>query len=140
MKKLFVILLVATTLLAFKKENTKNANLLGKWVGEDNSEIGYITFKADGNAYFEVGEITYGGEKFEVDGSYFNMYYTTNFDVTPFEVDFVVTDLETNEIRKMICIGEFIDKDTLNFAVGFDNERPTNFENKDAIKLTRVKE
>ena len=66
------------------------------------------------------------------------MYYTTNFEANPFEVDFVVTNLETKEIRKMICIGEFIDEDTLNFAVGFDDERPTNFKNKDAIILTRV--
>lgn len=138
MKKTLLILLVATSLLAFKKENATNANLIGKWVGENNSEIGYITFKPDGNAFFEVGEITYGGEKFEVDGSFFNMYYTTNFEANPFEVDFVVTNLETKEIRKMICIGEFIDEDTLNFAVGFDDERPTNFKNKDAIILTRV--
>ena len=140
MKKILVLLISALSLLSFKTDNNTKKDLIGKWVGEDNSEIGFITFKDDGNAYFVVGETTFGGEEFEVDGKLFSLYYTTNFEVNPFEVDFIVTDLETKTIKKMICIAEFIDKDTLHFAAGFENVRPTSFENEDAIILTRVKE
>jgi hypothetical protein len=139
MKQIIILLVVASTCLSFKT-STLNKNILGKWVGTDKSEIGYITFKEAGEAYFEVGEQIYGGEEFEVDGKLFNMYYTSNFEVQPFEIDFVVTELDTKEVRKMICIGEFIDENSMNFAVGFDDERPTDFEGPNAIVLTRVNE
>ena len=41
---------------------------------------------------------------------------------------------------KMICIGEFIDENSMNFAVGFDDVRPTDFVGPNAIVLTRVNE
>ena len=139
MKQFIILLIIASTCFSFKTTSI-NENLLGKWAGTDKSEIGYITFKEAGEAYFEVGDQIYGGEEFEVNGKLYNMYYTSNFEVQPFEIDFIVTDLNTKEVRKMICIGEFIDENSMNFAVGFDDVRPTDFVGPNAIVLTRVNE
>ncbi|MGR7811820.1 hypothetical protein [Lacinutrix undariae] len=138
MKKTLLLLIITLSFLSFKTNDNKK--LLGKWVGNDKSEVGYITFKDDKNAYIEVGDLTFGGENFEVDGEKYNMYYTTNFETTPFELDFIVTEIRTEKQRKMLFLGKFKDDNTLIFAAGFNGERPTSLDGDNTITLTRITE
>lgn len=138
MKKILLLLIVTLSFLSFKADDSKN--LIGKWVGNDKSEVGYITFEDDKNAYVKIGDLTFGGKNFEVDGEKYNMYYTTNFETTPFELDFVVTEIRTQKQRKMLFIGEFKDDNTLIFAAGFNGKRPTTLEGDNTITLTRITE
>lgn len=65
------------------------------------------------------------------------MIYQFNTKTKPIQVDFVITNLDSCEEKRILRIAEFIDKNTMNFALNFDNIRPKYFQSKDAIKLTR---
>jgi len=139
MKKLILTLLVVTTLFSFNTVQLHPKDLIGTWKADDKAEIGSLSFLDEKNAVFDIGGQKFGGEEFEVDGKPFNLVYTADFSVIPIKVDFIVTDLTTKEVRKLLGIIEFIDKDTINFAIGFQGDRPQSFENKQNIRLKRIK-
>lgn len=65
------------------------------------------------------------------------MIYQFNTKTKPIQVNFIITNLDLCEEKRILCIAEFIDKNTMNFALNFDNIRSKDFQSKDAIKLTR---
>ena len=138
MKNLLVLLLITTSFYSFKTLSLDKNDLIGKWKGDDTSEIGYLSFIDEQNAIFEIGGQIYGGEAFEINGKTYNLVYTTNFSSTPAEIDFILTDLETKEVKTLLGIVKFVDKNTINFALGFQGERPQNFKGGQSIVLNRV--
>ena len=137
MKNLFTLLLIVPLLsLTVEIDNSK---FIGKWEGEDNKEVGYITFDNEGYAAFEIQGQVFGGKEFDYEGKKGKMTYEVNTDVTPIEVDLVMTNLDNGDKKIWSCIANFIDDNTMEFAMGFNNIRPTNFEGSDAIILRRVK-
>jgi hypothetical protein len=137
MKKI-VLLLLATILMSATAKNAE-PNFVGKWTGDDNKEVGFITFDKEGYASFEVKGQVLGGKEFEMNGQKGKMTYEINTKTNPIQVDFIITKLDTGEEKRMLCIAEFIDKNTMNFALNFDNIRPKDFQSKNAIVLTREK-
>ncbi|WP_179354537.1 hypothetical protein [Winogradskyella vidalii] len=135
MKYLFTLIIIP---ILFFNTKTQQQNVAGKWIGEDQNEIGYIFFNTDGYAAFEIEGKTMGGEEFVMNGQKGKMTYTINYKTTPIEVDFTMTKLDSGESKNILGIIEFLDKDTMNFDMSFDSKRPTEFGERSII-LRRVK-
>ncbi|WP_225037004.1 hypothetical protein [Winogradskyella sp. SM1960] len=134
MKYLFTFFIIPFFLL---NTTTQKENFVGKWLGEDQSEIGYLIFDTEGYAAFEIEGQVMGGKEFYMKGKKGKMTYSINYDTKPIEVDFTLTKIETGESKKILGIAEFIDKNTLQFNLSFDAARPTEF-GEDSIVLKRV--
>jgi hypothetical protein len=119
-------------------ENDK-AKFVGKWIGEDEKEIGYLNFDSEGYAYFEFQGQVFGGKEFVFKGKKGKMTYEINSETKPIQVDFTVTKLESGEEKKMLCIAEFIDDDTMKFAITFGENRPIEFDSENSIIFKREK-
>ncbi len=137
MKKIFLLLLVIP-FLSLTVE-TDDAKFIGTWVGEAENEIGYMNFDSEGYAYFEVRGQIFGGKEFEYEGKKGSMTYEINKETDPIEVDLILTKLDSGEQKALLCIAHFIDKDTMKFAMGYDNIRPTEFDSGNSIVFKREK-
>lgn len=131
------MLFLLIPMLGFNTFQTKN-DFIGKWAGEDKDNIGYITFDNEGYAAFEIQGQVMGGKEFEINGEKGTMVYTINTKANPIELDLTMTKLTSGEEKTMLCIAKFDGNDTLHFAMGLENVRPTNFDGDTAIILTRV--
>ncbi len=115
------------------------AKFIGKWIGEDEKEIGYLNFDSDGYASFEIQGQIYGGKEFVFDGKKGEITYEINCETNPIQVDLILTKLESGEQGKLLCIAKFIDNDTMKFAINFEGNRPTDFDSENSIIFKRVK-
>ncbi|WP_396603336.1 hypothetical protein [Algibacter sp. R77976] len=138
MKRILTLLLIIP-LLSMTIENDK-AKFIGKWIGEDEKEIGYSNFDSEGYAYFEVQGQIMGGKEFVRKGKKGNMTYEINSKTNPIQVNLVVTMLEPKEQKKLLCIANFIDHDTMEFAISFDENRPTEFDSENSLIFKREKQ
>lgn len=135
MKHLLAFFIIPLVLL---NTTSQKDTFVGKWIGEDQNEIGYLIFDNEGYAAFEINGQVMGGKEFIMNGQKGKMTYSINYGTTPIEVDFTVTKVESGESKKILGIAEFTDKDTMNFDMSFDDERPTEFA-ENSITLKRVK-
>jgi len=137
MKRLLILFLIIP-ILSMTIENDK-AKFFGKWIGEDQKEIGYLNFDSEGYAFFEIQGQIFGGKEFVFDGKKGKMTYEINSETNPIQVDLILTKLETGEQKKLLCIAEFIDNDTMKFALTFEESRPTEFDSENSIIFKRDK-
>ena len=135
MKYVFTFLIIPLFLL---NSTSQKEDFIGKWKGEDQGEIGFISFDTEGYAAFEIEGQLMGGKEFYMNGQKGKMTYTINTKTSPIEVDFILTKVITSESKKILGIAEFLDKDTMNFNMSFDATRPSEF-GENAITLKRVK-
>jgi len=135
MKYLFTFFIIPFFLL---NTTSQKENFVGKWIGEDQSQIGYVMFDHEGYAAFEIDGEVMGGKEFYMKGQKGKMTYTINYDTNPIEVDFTITKIQSGEAKKILGIAEFTDKDVIIFDMSFDAERPTEFSD-NSITLKRVK-
>ena len=135
MKYVFTFLIIPLFLL---NRTSQKEDFIGKWIGEDQGEIGFISFDTEGYAAFEIEGQLMGGKEFYMNGQKGKMTYTINTKTSPIEVDFILTKVITSESKKILGIAEFLDKDTMNFNMSFDATRPSEF-GENAITLKRVK-
>ncbi|MCB0372478.1 MAG: hypothetical protein KDD31_05685 [Muricauda sp.] len=133
-KLLFPI--IAFLLLSYNPSSDKS-QLYGKWKGEDQGEIGYINFDPDGYAHFEIRGQIFGGKEFEYDGKMGTVTYKVSENVKPIQVDLILTILDTGEENRLLCIAEFLDENTMKFAINFQNQRPTAFTEENSLVFTR---
>lgn len=66
------------------------------------------------------------------------MTYSINKETKPIQIDFTLTKLESGEQKTLLAIAQFIEEDVINFALPFEDIRPSSFDEKSVI-LTRVK-
>jgi len=52
-------------------------------------------------------------------------------------VDLIVTKIESGEVKKLLCIANFISNNEMEFAFGFDDSRPVHFNDKNTVLLKR---
>lgn len=135
MKHLFIFFIVPLMLLNL---TSQKEDFVGKWIGEDKGDIGYIVFDEEGYASFEIEGQIMGGKDFTMNGQKGKMTYSINDKVSPVEIDFIITKIDTEESMELLGIAEFIDKDTVNFSISYDSVRPTQF-GETSIILKRVK-
>jgi len=136
MKKLLLLLLIIS--LSSFHLNYQTTDFVGKWIGEENGEIGFVVFDKEGYASFEVDGKILGGKEFTINGEKGKMTYEVNSDTNPIEIDFTLTKLKTGEQKQLLCIARFIDKNSMEFAISFDTDRPSNFKETNSIILKRV--
>ena len=109
---------------------------IGTWHATDDGKLGYVKFAEDGFAWFIVDDNPIGGPAFMLDSVECNLTYTINYDVNPYQVDFVVKDndsqsvveylkgifvFQINQTQMWLCLdysgkgrpAKFIDKDTV---------------------------
>ncbi|WP_320815147.1 hypothetical protein [Flavobacterium sp.] len=132
MKKLILLLLTLFGLTSFAPLETKN-DLIGEWIGNDKGEIGKLVFQKNGYAYFVMGNQKFGGESFVMEGKKGSMKYTVDDKTNPFKIDLIISIEGTKIVKKQKCIAKFISKNKLNFAIGFEDERPTNFDGENSL-------
>lgn len=137
MKKI-LLLLLAFSFLSFTIEKD-NSKFIGKWIGVAKNDIGFITFDSEGYAYFEINGQLFGGKDFIFQGKRGKMTYEINRNLMPIHVDFTVTKLESGEQKKLLCIANFIDDDTMQFAINFEQIRPIEFNDENSIVFKREK-
>ena len=135
MKHLFIFFIVPLMLL---NSTSQKEDFVGKWIGEDKGDIGYIVFDEEGYASFEIEGQIMGGKEFTMNGQKGKMTYSINDKVNPIEIDFIITKIDTEESMELLGIAEFIDKDTVNFSISYNSVRPTQF-GETSIILKRVK-
>ena len=102
---LCLFLITSATVTAQNK-----TDFLGKWIGDDGSEIGYVIFDKDGYAAFETQGQVIGGKEFVMNGEKGTMTYEINTETTPIEIDLTVKKLSSGESRVIRCIAEFEEK------------------------------
>lgn len=134
--KRILILLLAVPLISMTIENDKS-KFIGKWVGESEKEIGSLNFDSEGYAYFEIQGQIFGGKEFVFEGKKGKMTYEVNNDTNPIQVDLIVTILESRVQKKLLCIAKFIDNNTMEFAINFEEKRPTEFNSDNSIIFKR---
>ena len=132
MKKIIVILFLTLGLSSFNIVDVKS-ELIGEWTGEDKGDIGKIVFQKNGFAFFEYQNQVFGGESFIMEGKKGSMKFTVDDKKIPFNIDLTVSIEGTKTERKLLCIGKFITKNKLRFAIGFEGERPLDFNDENSI-------
>ncbi|MCK0115304.1 hypothetical protein [Gelidibacter sp. F63206] len=136
MKRL-ILIIVLIPFFAFNIQNNPE-DFVGKRVGSDNNDVGAVIFEKDGYAAFEIGGQIMGGKEFVINGKRGQMTYSINKETRPIQIDFILTKLESGEQKTLLAIAEFIEEDVINFALSFEDIRPSSFDEKSVI-LTRVK-
>jgi hypothetical protein len=127
------------TKLEFNYIEDDKTEFIGKWIGEDEKDIGYLNFDSEGYAYFEVQGQIMGGKEFVRNGKKGNMTYVINSETNPIQVDLIVTMLESGKQKKLLCIAKFIDNNTMEFAINFEEKRPIEFDSDNSIICKREK-
>jgi hypothetical protein len=78
------------TKLEFNSIENNKAKFIGKWIGEDKKDIGYLNFDSEGFAYFEIQGQIMGGKEFVQNGKKGSMTYEINSETKPIQVDLIV--------------------------------------------------
>ncbi|AGC78700.1 hypothetical protein LX97_02539 [Nonlabens dokdonensis] len=134
--KEFLLLLIIIPLLSVTSVNAQD-QFIGKWKGNDGSQIGFIEFDEDGYVTLRIGDQIMGGKEFILKGEKGNATYKIDVDKNPIEVVLIMTKIESGKQKKQFCIAQFINDNEMLFAVDFNNQRPTEFTEENSIILKR---
>lgn len=136
--KNLLILLILTPLFSIA-QNIDSNNFIGKWTGEEKGEMGAVIFENNGFAFWELDGQIVGGKEFMFEGEKKSLTYRINTHIDPIQIDFIITNLISGEVRELVCIAKFVDADNILLTIGFDIPRPTEFNTNNSLKLTRAK-
>ena len=143
MKKVFTLALFTAILVSFAAGSVNRSTLVGQWRGEDDKEVGFITFDKKGYVTFTINHQDIGGKQYLSDGIEYDMTYETDDSASPAHLDFVITTCaDGEEIGRMAGIYRLKDAKTLIINMKFDGTaRPVAFdeESDDQITLMKVK-
>ncbi len=150
MKKTIAFLLSLYTLLLFSscdQEVQVDENLAGMWSYIDEAHVkglggGKIYFSAEGYATMYTGQDSTGGKSFNIDGVNCQLIYSTNTDVIPNQIDFIVKEIDSGKtLREILCIYEFIENGKLKINLNSDisPNRPIDFSDTKSIGILEKK-
>lgn len=141
MKSTYVISAFIIVSFMMTSFSTKTPTLVGKWKGEDEGEVGIITFDKGGYVSFTVEGEVVGGKNYSVDGVVMDMVYETDDSVTPHTIDFIFKLNEGQvEISRMLGIYQLVDEKTLILNMKFDGqERPVMMDENSVEQITLKK-
>ena len=142
MKRILIYPLILVLAFCISSFTSPSPSLIGQWKGEDNGEVGIITFEKEGYVSFTINDEKVGGKDYESEGLVFDMFYETDETVNPNTIDFVIKlDDDEVEVARMLGIYHFVDDNTLIINMKFDGSpRPMvmDEESIDQITLTRM--
>jgi len=144
MKRLPAILFFLAIALSLTSFTLPSPSIVGQWKGEDDGEVGIISFDKEGYVSFTVNGEQVGGKEYKAEGLVFDMYYESDESVQPYKMDFVIKMHDGQlEVARMQGIYAFTDDNTLIINMKFDgSERPQSLDDtsEDQITLTRMSE
>jgi hypothetical protein len=128
LKPAIIFILVASFAISFGQNEVKD-QIIGKWEGEDNNDLGNFNFTIGGFVTMENRGEVIGGEEFVMNGKTAQMRYEINAQTSPHSIDIIVKFLETLEEKRLLGIFEFIDASHIRIAFEFGqpNVRPGNY-------------
>lgn len=135
MKK-FLLLMIIIPALSITNVNAQN-QFIGKWIGDDGQDVGFVQFDKEGYATLGLGDQIMGGKEFTLRGEKGSMTYKINSSKELFEIDLIVTKLESGKQKKLLCIAQFINDSAIQFAMNFNDLRPVAFTEENSIILKR---
>lgn len=56
----------------------------------------------------------------------------------PIPIDLIITRIENGEQKKLLCIADFIDDNTMKFAIDFEGKRLTKFTDENTVVFKKV--
>jgi hypothetical protein len=137
MKKIILLALVVLSLTSFNTKDSASFNIVGRWKGIDNKEIGYVVFQADGYAYFEMNGKKMGGKSFTENGKKASMKYKFDDSERLMKIDIIVQIVGEKTSHSLLGIGEKIDDNSFKMQMSYDNVRPKAFDKKETIVFKR---
>jgi hypothetical protein len=137
MKNIILLALVVLSLTSFNTKDSASFNIVGRWKGIDNKEIGYVVFQADGYAYFEMNGKKMGGKSFTENGKKASMKYKFDDSDRLMKIDIIVQIVGEKTSQSLLGIGEKIDDNSFKMQMSYDNVRPKAFDKKETIVFKR---
>lgn len=137
MKNIILLALVVLSLTSFNTKDSASFNIVGRWKGIDNKEIGYVVFQADGYAYFEMNGKKMGGKSFTENGKKASMKYKFDDSERLMKIDIIVQIVGEKTSYSLLGIGEKIDDNSFKMQLSYDNVRPKAFDKKETIVFKR---
>ncbi|WP_264549982.1 hypothetical protein [Flavobacterium sp. N2820] len=137
MKNIILLALVVLSLTSFNTKDSASFNIVGRWKGIDNKEIGYVVFQADGYAYFEMNGKKMGGKSFTENGKKASMKYKFDDSERLMKIDIIVQIVGEKTSNSLLGIGEKIDDNSFKMQMSYDNVRPKAFDKKETIVFKR---
>ena len=137
MKNIILLVLVVLSLTSFNTKDSASFNIVGRWKGIDNKEIGYVVFQADGYAYFEMNGKKMGGKSFTENGKKASMKYKFDDSERLMKIDIIVQIVGEKTSYSLLGIGEKIDDNSFKMQLSYDNVRPKAFDKKETIVFKR---
>lgn len=137
MRNVLLTLIISLAVLSASAQDQH----IGTWQNNDNGDIGYVKFNAEGYAWFIINNTPQGGPSFTLDGEQCKMTYTVNYDAVPHTVDFIITSLESGQVvEKQLGIFAFkTDYQTMYLCLDlYRRNRPTTFEEDYTMVLARL--
>lgn len=135
MKYIITLLLFATSLsLSAQDENEK---LIGTWTGESKGEVGSFIFDEEGFVTIIIGQDTFGGKSFEMEGMTGNMTYVVDFNGDPHSLEMTLNIDGVGPTGTLYGLFEYIDEDTMKMGAGAMNEKITAITEENSIILRR---
>ncbi|WP_203258168.1 hypothetical protein [Hyunsoonleella ulvae] len=134
--KVFIFVLFSFLLNSYTLIN--NRQHIGKWMGKDNHDIGYLILDKEGYASFEINGKVLGGKESYRKQEKVKMEYQVDYSKNPIEIDLIISTIKTNKEQERIKgIIEFISTEKMILALQFNStgERPENFTKNNSITL-----
>ena len=143
MKKQLLLFLSIICLIGFTTPSIPQTHdIVGKWLGNDANQLGYIVLDGEGYAYFLIKARVFGGKNFTLGEDEAQMTYElTNVQKGSdyFKLDFVITlTANQTEQKRMKCLLKWIDEDNFELASNYNNERPEDFTEKNTVLFKRI--
>ena len=133
MKK-FLILLIAIPFLSLTTINDRD-QFIGKWI--DEKEKGFIEFDEEGYVMLGSLDDPYGGKDFVIKGKRVSMTYQIFEETTPIQLDIILTEFESGNQKKMLCIAQFISDNKMRLQMDVTGNRPTEFTEEKQVYFNR---
>ena len=143
MKKQLLLFLTVICLIGFTTPTIPQTHdIVGKWLGNDANQLGYIVLDGEGYAHFLIKARVFGGKNFKLGEDDAQMTYElTNItkDSKHFKLDFIITlTANQTEDKRMKCLLRWIDENNFELASNYNDKRPEDFTSENTVQFKRI--
>lgn len=135
-----IIFFICFYLISFTTE--KDNRYIGKWIGQDKGDVGFLTLTKDRYATFEFDNEIWGGRSYKHGSILAALKYSVNTKKSPYQINFIIWDKKKAvEAGRMKGIIKFKNDNEMLMAINFTGSeiRPQDF-SIDTITFIRQKE